>query len=95
MSVRIDHYRVESIRTDAQRDDFVRWLTAQVDAMPRGIPNMPASQWIEQNIIIVEGDYQGPYSFKLTPYLREIADRMSIRSLTQEIAIIKSNQLGM
>ena len=95
MSVHISRHRVESIRTPAQKDSFVLWLSAQVDAMPRGIPNMPASQWIEQNIVIVEGDYQGPYSFKLTPYLREIADRMSIRSLTQEIAIIKSNQLGM
>ena len=93
--VRINKYRVESIRTKEQKDDFIRWLIARVDEMPRGIPNMPASQWIEQNIVIVEGDYQGPYSFKLTPYLREIADRMSIRSLTQEIAIIKSNQLGM
>lgn len=95
MSIRVDKYRVESIRTEAQRDDFILWLSDRIKEMPRGIPNMPASQWIEQNIIIVEGDYQGPYSFKLTPYLREIADRMSIRSLTQEIAIIKSNQLGM
>ena len=95
MSVRVDKYRIESIRTNEQRDDFILWLSDRVKEMPRGIPNMPASQWIEANIIIVEGDYQGPYSFKLTPYLREIADRMSIRSLTQEIAIIKSNQLGM
>lgn len=71
------------------------WLSAQVDKMPRGIPVMPASQWIESHIVIVEGDYQGPYSFKLTPYLREVADRMSIRSMTTEIAIIKANQLGM
>jgi len=91
----IHRHKVESIRTPEQRDDFIRFLSGLVDTMPRGIPNMPASDWIEEHIVIVEGDYQGPYSFRLTPYLQEIADRMSIRSLTQEIAIIKANQLGM
>jgi phage terminase large subunit GpA-like protein len=87
--------KIKAIRTKEQRDDFILWLAAQVEEMPRSIPNMLASDWIEQNIVIVEGDYQGPYSFRLTPYLQEVADRMSIRSLTQEIAIIKANQLGM
>lgn len=94
MSVKIDRNKVQSIRTDEQRNDFILWLSSQVDTLPRSIPNMLASDWIEQNIIIVEGDYQGPYSFRLTPYLQEIADKMSIRSLFTEIGIIKANQLG-
>ena len=94
MSIKLDRHRVRSIRTKEQQNDFIQWLSLQVDSMPRGIPNMRASDWIEQNIIIVEGDYQGPYSFKMTPYLQEVADRMSLRSLTQEIAAIKANQLG-
>jgi terminase, large subunit len=92
--VRLNKYHVESIRTKEQKDAFILWLADQVARMPRGIPVMPASQWIEKHIVIVEGDYQGQYSFKLTPYLREPADRMSIRSLTTEMAILKSNQLG-
>lgn len=53
-----------------------------------------ASDWIEKHVVITEGNYPGPYSFKLTPYLREIADNLSIRSNIVETALIKGNQLG-
>lgn len=35
--VRINKYRVEAVRTKEQKDDFIRWLIARVDEMPRSI----------------------------------------------------------
>jgi phage terminase large subunit GpA-like protein len=83
-----------SHRTKEQRGAAAAWLMDLVEKIPTRLSVELCSDWIEEHVIITEGAYQGRYSFKLTPYLREIADNFSIRSPCQEFAVIKANQLG-
>lgn len=64
------------------------------DLIPTRLIRDKCSEWIEKNVIITEGVAPGPYSFRLTPYLQEIADNFSVMSNVQEFAVIKANQLG-
>lgn len=86
--------RVLTKRTPEQIKAAAGWMLDQILALPSSMVTQSASEWIEKNMVITEGNYPGPYSFKLTPYLREIADNMSVRSNVIETVLIKGNQLG-
>lgn len=83
-----------SHRTHKHKNDFLKFLLEKINKFPTYSITEKASEWIERKMIISEGNYPGAYSFKLTPYLKEIADNLSIRSNTIETAVIKANQLG-
>lgn len=77
-------------------DEMHGWL----NSLFRGIQTVrvieSVSEWMERKMILTEGQsvYPGRFDFGLTPYLREIADNLSVRSGVIETAVIKGNQLG-
>jgi phage terminase large subunit GpA-like protein len=54
------------------------------------------SEWMTRKMILSDGQsvYPGRFDFSITPFLREIADNLSVRSGVTETAVIKGNQLG-
>lgn len=73
------------------------WLHAELRAAIRtDISHVTVSEWAESKRVIPEGlsAMPGPFSFAVTPYLREIADSLSATDPTQEIAVMKGAQVG-
>lgn len=81
-------------RTPDHKQIAAEYVSSWLSKMPTELATESCSEWIEKNMVITEGAYPGPYSFKITPYLREIADFFSVRSNHVECAVIKANQLG-
>lgn len=86
--------KTRSTRTEKGKASVARWLCSLIDRLPETLDVERVSDWIERKMIITEGPAPGRYSFRRTPYLREIADNMSIQSHTFETAVIKGTQLG-
>ena len=55
------------------------------------------SEWIEDNIILPDGvsRYTGPFSYDLSPYAKEIVNRISSDDPARVIAIMKCAQIGL
>lgn len=64
------------------------------EIIPTEINRSLVSEWAEENRILKEGNYQGPFSFEMTPYLKEIADCLSASSPVREVAVMKGTRMG-
>lgn len=64
------------------------------EIIPTEVNRSLVSEWAEENRILKEGNYQGPFSFEMTPYLKEIADCLSASSPVREVAIMKGTRMG-
>ena len=72
------------------------WLTGEILALTEEKKVFSVSRWAEEKRILPEQvtSQAGPYSFSVTPYLREIADCMSADDPTQIIDFMKGAQVG-
>jgi len=64
--------------------------------IPHQVNRLSVSDWAEKKRILPQGlsPMPGPFTWKVTPYLREIADCFSENSPIQKTAIMKGTQLG-
>lgn len=55
------------------------------------------SDWIEQNIILPDGvsRYKGPFSYDISPYAKEIVNRIDSSDPARVVAIMKCAQIGL
>ena len=55
------------------------------------------SDWIEENIILPDGvsRYKGPFSYSISPYAREIVDRLDSNDPSRAVAVMKCAQIGL
>lgn len=87
----IEHIiRRERRRMKKQTNDAIRTM------IPHQVNRLSVSDWAEKKRILPPGlsPMPGPFTWKVTPYLREIADCFSERSPIQKVAIMKGTQLG-
>ena len=64
------------------------------EIIPTEINRSLVTDWAEEKRILKEGAFQGPYSYDLSPYLREIADNLSAASEVKEVAVMKATRIG-
>lgn len=86
-----------SIYSPAELAEAIDWINrAFRDGIKTEISHMTVSEWAEKKRVIPEGlsSMPGPYSWSVTPYLKEIADCLSATSSVQEIAVMKGAQVG-
>ncbi|MDC7218633.1 MAG: phage terminase large subunit family protein [Spirochaetales bacterium] len=63
--------------------------------IPTEINRTKVSEWAEEHRILTEGPYQGPFSFDVVPYLRELADGLSPSDTdTREVVFMKPARVG-
>lgn len=62
--------------------------------IPAEIVRQTVSEWAEQNRVLTQGFCPGPFSFEVTPYLREIVDCLSESSDVREVALMKGSRMG-
>ena len=67
-----------------------------ITAYPKERVTEKLSDWMERKMVLKPGQsvYPGALNFDVTPYLREIADNLSMDSGVTEMAVIKGNQGG-
>lgn len=55
------------------------------------------SDWIEENIILPDGvsRYKGPFSYNISPYAKEIVNRIASDDPARVVAIMKCAQIGL
>lgn len=82
--------------TATEWNDMVDRTFSILTSFPKRRITETVSEWMERRMILSDGQsvYPGRFDFSITPYLREIADNLSVRSGVQETAVIKGNQLG-
>jgi phage terminase large subunit GpA-like protein len=73
------------------------WLASQFDGIKDHHEVMTVSNYAEQNRYLPSSvtPMAGYYSFGVTPYIKEIADCMSLSSPVRVVAIMKGVQVGM
>ena len=62
--------------------------------IPEEINRTKVSVWAQENRTLKEGPLQGAFSFSFTPFLREIADRLSPSDPCREVVVMKGTRLG-
>lgn len=72
------------------------WLAQQLAGLTSHIEVLSPSQWAERRRYLPLGAaaLAGPYRFRVTPYLREIVDCLSVDSPVRSLACMKGVQLG-
>jgi len=71
-------------------------IAAIMELIPDEIPHISMPEWAEKKRVIPVGlsPIPGPYSYKVTPYIREIADALSETSPIQYVAVMKGTRGG-
>lgn len=69
-------------------------IAKAAEIVPTHIIRSTVSEWAEKKRTLKEGNFQGPFSFDLTPYLIEIADELSATSATREVVVMKGTRMG-
>lgn len=77
-----------------QQDEASAWLRGLFAASIRPDRKRPLSEWAEQERIVSEGGYQGPWRNRLTPYLVEPMDRAGMLSSVARVSIYGGAQIG-
>lgn len=77
----------------SMRDTVARLID---ELVPTEVVRLTVSEWAETKRILPEGlsPVPGPFSFDLTPYLREIVDCLSVTSPIQRVVFMKGAQIG-
>jgi phage terminase large subunit GpA-like protein len=93
----VTHAPARPIFSPAERIVAWDWIgEALAASIHSEITHLSVSEWAEKKRIIPEGlsSMPGPFSWSVTPYLREIADCLSAASPVQEIVVKKGAQIG-
>ena len=71
-------------------------LDSIIDSASVTISNVPPSVWCEENRMMPAdvSPVPGMFSYKNSPYTREIIDRLSVNDSTRVIAVMKGAQIG-
>ena len=64
------------------------------EIIPQEIIKLTVPEWAEKHRIITQGFHPGPFSYDITPYLKEIAEALSPSSPVREIALMKGSRMG-
>lgn len=75
---------------------YVETLHEILDACNISFSDITPSKWVEENRIMssAESSFQGPFSYDLTPYCREIVDCMMPDHPARVISVMKGAQIG-
>ena len=81
---------------DRIRESVELVISKAEEIIPVEINRMLVSKWAEENRLLAEGltPYPGPFSFDVTPYIREVADCLSESSPIKEVAVMKGTQIA-
>src|SRR5688572_7658967 len=55
---------------------------------------LTVTEWAEREVYLDDSSRPGHFRVRLTPYLREIMDSLSVESTVQDLAFIKGAQVG-
>ncbi|MFA6057279.1 MAG: terminase gpA endonuclease subunit [Taibaiella sp.] len=58
------------------------------------LSDIKPSDWVEQNVVVPDGAFPGPFRYALTPYTREIIDCLAPDHPARWVAVMKGAQLG-
>ena len=73
----------------------IQKLYGFIDSLNIQVLRQKPSEWAEQNRIVTSGsNHKGRWSYDLTPYTRELVDRLSTDDPTRVIALMAGSQLG-
>ena len=77
-------------------NDSVTWLREKLNGITDSRVITSVSEWAEEKRYLPPSvsPLPGTYSFDVSPYLREIADCLSINSSVREVAVRKGHQVG-
>lgn len=85
-----------SFLTNNFKKDMWAHLNRMVKLLPSTIPNITISEYAEKYRVLPMGTpYPGPWRNFRTPYLNEIMDCLSVVSVVQHVAVLKSAQIGL
>ena len=62
--------------------------------IPVEISRLMVTEWAEEHRVLTQGFCPGPFSFDVTPYLREIADCLSPSIAVREVGLMKGSRMG-
>jgi len=69
------------------------WLGDRIDALTSEVEVLSVSEWAERRRYLPPPNrFPGPFRFSVAPYMREIADCLSIDSPVREVALMKGVQ---
>jgi phage terminase large subunit GpA-like protein len=87
----------QELFTESELAEQSAWLDDIVDEIIHTETNhLTVSEWAERKRVIPKGlsPIWGPFSWEVTPYLREIVDCLSATSPVQEVVVMKGAQIG-
>jgi len=78
-------------------EEQARWCAEQIEGLTTRLDPLTPSEWAERNRYLPQGvtPLPGLFSFKVTPYLREIVDCLGVESPVRWITVMKGVQLAM
>lgn len=81
------------------RDEILserEWLARQFEGLTAALVSQSPSAWAEERRYLPQAasSLPGPFRFRVTPYLREIVDCLSVESPVREVTLMKGVQLG-
>ena len=71
-----------------------RIIETAESVIPTEIVRRKVSEWAEERRVLKQGFCPGPFSFDVTPYLREIVDSLSPSSPVREVGLMKGSRMG-
>lgn len=76
-------------------EEQASWLADQIEALTTRLDPLTPSEWAERNRYLPQGvtPLPGLFSFKVTPYLREIVDCLGIDSPVRKLSFMKGVQI--
>ncbi len=77
-------------------NEMIDWAIELIQSMPTKHVEEDLADWMERKFVLPKGESNMPglFSFRKTPYLREIASNLSFNSEIIKTAVMKTNQLG-
>lgn len=75
-------------------NNMLERMNQYIQTIPTKRINETLPEWMENEMVVVEGEHRGRWDFRLTPYLRRPAELLSPFSGISELGVIKGNQGG-
>lgn len=86
-----------ALYTPAELSEADAWLRTRMrETIKTQVTHLTVSEWATAKRILPQGlsPLPGPWSWEVTPYLREIADCFSATSSVREVAFMKGSRIG-
>lgn len=82
------------LQTDIWRK---RWKEIHEKIYDVNLVKKKPSDWVEENIILPDGvsRYKGPFSYNISPYAKEIVNRIASDDPARVVSIMKCAQIGL